>query len=206
MDEWITTSTILNGLRDFQNPAAWDRLCERFRIPIVAFARRLGLPHTDAEDVAQTTLLTFAQRLREHAYDRERGRLRAWLFGIAYHCARDLRRRRAADVAQAAPGQSTTFWADVADEDSATKTWDEEWERAMLERCLRSVRRELSEQSLRAFELVTQQGRSADDAARELGMSREAVYVAKHRVLKRLRELAQQYEDPFEEPPQPASA
>ncbi len=194
MQDWLTTSTILTGLRDFSHPTAWSRFTERFHRPIVQFARKLGLREADAEDAAQTALITFAERFRANAYDRERGRLRSWLFGIAYRCALDARKKRPADAAQ--PIDSAVMDA-LADEDSAGKLWEEEWEQAMLARCLETARRELSDQALRVFEGVVRQGRPAEEVAAELSMTRDAVYVAKHRVLKRLRELAQEYEEPF---------
>jgi RNA polymerase sigma-70 factor (ECF subfamily) len=82
----------------------------------------------------------------------------------------------------------------MPDEDTATQAWDGEWERVMLARCLGEIQHEVAGRTYRAFELVVLQGYGADDAAKELGMSRAAVYTAKHRVLKRVRELKQELE------------
>jgi DNA-binding CsgD family transcriptional regulator len=54
----------------------------------------------------------------------------------------------------------------------------------------------VSESTYNAFYRIVRQGRTPDEAAAELGMSRNAVYVAKHRVLKRLEALMQEYESP----------
>ena len=62
--EWITTSTILHDLRDYENREAWGRFSDRFRRPIVRFARNAGLAANDAEDVAQEVLTAFAQAHR----------------------------------------------------------------------------------------------------------------------------------------------
>ena len=57
---WLTTATVLQNLRDFDNREAWSSFADRFRQPVVSFARSMGLHQADAEDAAQETLLAFA--------------------------------------------------------------------------------------------------------------------------------------------------
>jgi DNA-directed RNA polymerase specialized sigma24 family protein len=82
--DWVTTSTILGGLRDFEDRASWERFVARFRAPIVRLALGHGLEAADADDVAQETLVAFADGFRAGRYDAQQGRLSSWLFGIAY--------------------------------------------------------------------------------------------------------------------------
>lgn len=194
--EWITTSTVLHDLRDFENRAAWERFAARFRRPIISFALKIGLSDTDAEDVAQETLLAFAQAYRNGQYDRTKGRLSHWLFGIAYRQA--LQERRAGgkrDKGAVQQGGETHFWTGIPEETAASGLWDVEWEQALLQQCLEQVRREVEPATFQAFELVVCQERSADDAAKTLGVPIKLVYNAKHRILKRVRELRAEYEE-----------
>ena len=193
--EWITTSTILGGLRNFEDRGAWERFVERFRVPIVRLARGQGLKLADAEDVAQESLLAFADGFRAGGYDVEKGRLSRWLFGIAYRQimrAREARDRRAAVVAH--DENSAGNPQEIADEAAVTRSWDVEWERAILEQCLAQVRREVQPRTFRAFELTAIEDRDAAQAAAELAIDVKAVYNAKHRLLKRIRELRQSME------------
>ena len=82
----------------------------------------------------------------------------------------------------------------IADEEQATRSWDAEWERAILEQCLAQARREVQPQTFRAFELTALQDRDAAQAAEELAIDVKAVYNAKHRLLQRIRELRQSME------------
>lgn len=188
--EWKTTSTILRGLRDFDDEEAWQRLVVRFRRPIISFARKAGLSPSDVEDVAQETLIAFAQGYRNGDYDPKRGRLSRWLFGIAYkHILRQRQRdgRRREKVAAGFHG--TTFWGAVEDEEAATGTWDQEWNRSLWQECVELVRPEFEQDTFRAFALVVRDECKPAEAARKLGVPIKFVYNAKHRVLKRLREL-----------------
>ena len=94
MGDWVTTSVLLSELRDFGNQAAWDRLADRFREPVVAFARKMGLTPSQAEDAAQETLLAFAEAFRDGKYDPAKGRLNRWLFGIAFRQVLNAKRAR----------------------------------------------------------------------------------------------------------------
>jgi RNA polymerase sigma-70 factor (ECF subfamily) len=191
--DWVTTSTIIDRLRTGNDQGAWSGFVERFRRPVIAFAHGLGLSETQAEDAAQETLMAFATQLRAGAYQRERGRLSSWLFGIAYRQAMAARRKGAVErarVMEAADGAG----GDVA-EGAASMVWDREWERRVLEECLQQARSEVEPKTFAAFELAVQTGISAEAAAEQLGLTAKQVYNAKHRILKRLRELREQYED-----------
>ncbi len=192
MEDWITTSTILARLRGEGDDDIWEHFCRRFHRPIVGFARSLGLNESDAADAAQETLVSFLSALRRGGYDPQKGRLNKWLFGIAYRKTLAARRKRPL----ATPNDTASdLLASIPDESVAEQAWDEEWERAVVETCLGRVRAEVNDKTYAAFELVVRQGVSADAAADRLGMSRAAIYTAKHRVLRRARELAATFDD-----------
>lgn len=193
--EWVTTTLLLERLRDPGAPV-WEQFVNRFRGPLVNFARQMGLTEDAAEDVAQNTMLTFVSRFQSGAYDREKGRLSSWLFGIAYMESLTARRKLNRQELQA-PRQNGdhSFWAAVPDESDARRTWDEQWQRHIVQECLTTVRMEVAPATYRAFELLVLKNKQAADVATELGVSRNAVFIAKHRVLKRMSELRKELED-----------
>jgi RNA polymerase sigma-70 factor (ECF subfamily) len=188
---WITTASVLANLRDYENRDAWSSFADRFRQPVVSFARTMGLAPMDAEDVAQETLLAFAQAFREERYDPAKGRLSRFLFGIAYR--QSLKFRRVAGH----PGPAgvniahggTEFWSEIPDEETASGIWDTEWEQQLLDRCMTQAKAEFEPETFRAFELSVRDERPPADVASMLGITIKSVYNAKHRVLKRIREL-----------------
>lgn len=193
--EWVTTTTILHQLRDERNDRAWERFVNRFRDPLVAFARRSGLSSADADDAAQETLVELARSLREGRYDRDKGRLSAWLFGIARRCVLRHRQREARSRERPFDDEASRTIDPPADEKSVKDLWNTEWERWAWTACLERARAEFEPATLRAFLLVVQGERAAESVAEELGVPVKAVYNAKHRVLKRLRELRDELEN-----------
>ena len=193
--EWITTSTILRNLRH-DDDGAWEQFVSRFQRPVSSFARGVGLSAADAEDVTQETLLAFVEGFRNGKYDPAKGRLSRWLFGIAHRQILSERRRGGRREATVPPQTGTgTFWGNVPDEHEASNAWDAEWEQSLMHECIERARREFEHHTFRAFELAVQGTASATEVAQELEVQVKTVYNAKHRVLKRIRELREQLEE-----------
>jgi len=64
-----------------------------------------------------------------------------------------------------------------------------EWRKTAMEEALDEIRREFDPATFQAFDLYARKDMPAREVARLLGVSRNAVYIAKTRVLARLREL-----------------
>lgn len=189
--EWMTTTTILHGLRDFSNAAAWERLVGRFRVPIAAFAREMGLDPTESEDLSQIVLAEFAKAYRQGRYQREHGRLSSWLFGIAYRQSLKVLRDRAHDPRA---GVETRIITGTPAGAEASRVWDGQWQRTVLDLCLARARSEVEPETFEAFDLTARRGLDAEQAAAQLGVPVKSIYNAKHRVLKRIRELSAEIE------------
>jgi RNA polymerase sigma factor (sigma-70 family) len=191
-----TTTAMLDDLLDPENEQVWQLFDERYRPILVGFARRLGLQPEDAADAAQETLRHFVRSYREGKYQRDRGRLRSWLVGIARNCIMDLRQQAAARPER--PG--LTAIDRLPDEQQLTTIWDDERDRAVLGQALDALRRETrtDERTIHAFEQVAIQQQRPAAVAAELGMSLNDVYLAKHRCLRRLRGLVDELTAAYE--------
>ena len=191
----ISTSTstfFLDCLQGGQSEQVWSEFCARYEPVLTAVARGAGLQEEDARDVVQESLLAFLEALRAGKYDRDRGRLRSWLKGMVSNKTRDaLRRLARREVQVVDSGDATAFLDRFPDERVLSDIFEQEWERGVLTECLRQVRDEVDPQTFQAFELYAMADQAVDDVARQLNISRNAVYLSKSRVLSRLRELQQ---------------
>lgn len=191
-----TTTKLLDALHDHANEPAWAQIDSRYRPVIAGLARRLGLGDTDAEEVAQQSLAEFVSAYRHGRYDRTKGRLSSWILGIAHHTTlRLLRTGRRAELAGSA------WLSEVVDEGALRTIWSDERDRAIFERAIGMVRDEsaFDDRTLLAFELVALRGVPATEAGVQCGMTVDQVYVAKSRVIRRLRGLADDLRVAFEE-------
>jgi len=196
--EWNTTSTVLEKLRDYDAKTAWELLDKHFQGALVQFGARMGLSPADAQDAAQETLIAFAQAYREGNYDKEKGRLKSWLFGIAKRQCLKVRQKvsRQRERGQADQGEEAPSLEQLpAEGDALASLWEEEWRRMVYGRALECVRGEVSPETFQMFQQVVFQGRTNDDVAESFDVDRAIVYDAKYRVTRRLAQLASEYED-----------
>lgn len=190
----VTSTTLLEGLRDPANQAVWLTFVGRYRPLIVRYGERLGLSAEDAEDVAQASLLAFCEAYRERRYERVRGRLREWLFGIVHNQVRNWQRRHARP--EAVPETKAEGLLDgLESREGQEQLWEAEWRDSVARACLDLVRSEVQASTFEAFERFALEGRPAEEVAAELGLTPNAVYTAKRRVLRRVRELRPLLED-----------
>lgn len=192
--EWVTTTQILYNLKFSNDPVAWKTFTDHFYPTIRVFAKNIGLPPSDAEDVAQETLFTFLKLFRGNHFQREKGHLSHWIFGVTRNVVKDYLKKRPREHPVLENSTQTSFWAAVPDENTLMQTWHAEWQHSLLDRCLSRVRSELDENTYQAFEMYALKQQPIEDICRELDMSRNAVYIAKSRVLTRIRELRNYYE------------
>jgi len=192
--QWETTTILLEQLSDTHDEA-WQRFTARFRTPMIRFARRCGLSEEQAEDATQDALVQFIEQYREGQYDRTRGRLGSWLFTLMYNSIRSHRRDDARSPAQAPRRiDRTTFFSAVPDEAAAQQVWEQDWEHHAFTVCMNQLRSEVSPSHFQVFELTTFRDVPAAEVAQQLGLSRDAVYQARYRILKRLEELRSQFQ------------
>lgn len=195
----VTSTHLLEGLRKPDNQTVWQQFDARYRPVIRGYARRAGLSEQDAEDAAQKTLLEFSESYRKGKYDRQKGRLRHWLFGIARNQIRNtIRRLPAREHHIAQDSRQTDFFARISDqqqEDQLEALEEKEWRAGVLRQCLVEVRQTFDTGTVQAFELFAGQDWPAKRVAEHLGMTENAVYLAKHKILKRIRELTPHMEE-----------
>jgi len=183
MDE--TSPSLLLRLRQAPSTADWDRFVELYTPILVAWAMRTGLRREDALDLAQEVMLTLLQKLPEFQYNPEM-RFRSWLKTVLMNKWRDRMRRL-----KTAPPTGDEGLSAVGSEENIEAFWERDHRQLLVRRALELMQADFKEATWRACWLTVAEGRTAAEAARELGISENAVYIAKHRVLERLRaELA----------------
>ncbi|HEY7307956.1 MAG TPA: sigma-70 family RNA polymerase sigma factor [Gemmataceae bacterium] len=171
---------------------AWKDLTDLYRPLILGWLNRQGVPARDLEDLSQEVLLSVVKQLPGFEHSGHRGAFRTWLRTIV--CRRTADYWRAIDADTPAQGGSgaTAALQQLADPASElNRQWDEEHDRYVVHCLLDRVEEEFEPITLQAFRRLALDGVSGAEAAQELGLSVAAVYVAKSRVLARMRQEAE---------------
>lgn len=184
--ETVTSTTLLEAIKHSGDDHAWSRFTERYRPMVVSFALRLGLRASDAEDVAQETLMAFFDSYREGRFDHQRGRLRSWLFSIARCNVVDVQRRNGREFTLLARAGAAGFLQEEIP-DPLERVWDQEWHGAVVNACLAEIARETTLQTVEIFRLYVLEKWPADRIAGQFKVSLETVYLVKNRLTKKFK-------------------
>ena len=187
-----TQPSLLERLRDGADVLAWDEFFGRYWRLIFTFARRRGCSDDTAEEIVQDVMLTVFRQQDVFCYDPERGRFRDWLGRVARNKVAEHRRRPAQRIR---PGACPTPPEPTDNHGTADDDWESAFEQSLLIILLDVVRREVNPQTYQAFELTALGQLSGREVARLTGLSRNAVYLARRSVMKRLATLAGGYRD-----------
>ncbi|MDZ4689448.1 MAG: sigma-70 family RNA polymerase sigma factor [Planctomycetaceae bacterium] len=187
-DSPLTRASLLVQLREGTNHAAWQEFLRVYGPLVYGFARKRGLQDADAADLMQDVMRSVSSAIGRLDYDRKQGTFRGWLFTItrnkifSFLSARRIRPQSSGDTA-------THRLLDAhPDGGDGSETWELEYQRRLAALAMERVKGEFQETTWKAFWLTAVDGRPAGEAARETGLSTGAVYVAKSRVLARLKE------------------
>jgi len=194
----LTSKSLLVKARDRSDQAAWRRLTELYDPLIERWVRPHVAQRADAEDLVQEVMTTLVRELPGFDHNERPGAFRAWLRSITVHRLHAYWEKRNARPATVGGPDLREALAQLADPTSAlSASWDEEHDRHVTKTLLKSIRLEFQPATWRAFERQVQDGQPASGVAHELGISVNAVLIAKSRVLKRLREKAAGLVDVF---------
>jgi RNA polymerase sigma-70 factor (ECF subfamily) len=187
-----TQPSLLVRIRDNQDREAWRQFVRVYGPVVYGYGRKRGLQDADAADLTQEVLRAVAAGVGRLEYDPQRGSFRGWLFTLAHHKLYDFLARRNGRRSEETGVQTRLEEQPAREDDQAL--WDREYERRLFARAAAEVRTHFQDTTWQAFWLTAVEGRGGKDVAAELGLTVASVYLAKSRVMARLRERIQELE------------
>ena len=163
----------------------WDRFVMLFSPVVYHWVKRSGLQDSDIADICQEVFSAAYLGLGAFHKDSQGGSFRGWLYRVTQSKVKDYYRRK--KKTEAAEGVAQEFDA-YYEEDSDAEPNPQQVTKILMERAIRMIQDDYDPKTWAAFQAVTVNGRLPADVAVEIGISVGSVYVAKSRILKRLRE------------------
>lgn len=191
-----TNTELLGDLIGPKNERAWSECYQRYAPLVIAFVKRMGFSDSAAADVLQETFIAVSQDFlgRDQPFDRSKGRFKSWLCGVARNKALDVLKKGKAkqhQVISAGPhgGLDLDMLPDLEDAEKAERRWEEDWRRNLVRIAMDQIAMEFGSATVQAANLLLIDSLPAARVAKLLGKSTGAIHLAKHRVLKRLRQI-----------------
>jgi RNA polymerase sigma factor (sigma-70 family) len=187
--EPTTRQSLVLRLKNREDQEAWTEFVEIYEPLIYRLAVGKGLQHADAEDLCQDVLRAVSSAIERWDPDPAKGSFRGWLFRIA----RNLVVNFLSGQARQARGSGRSSVLELLQERPAADPQAEaeyaaEFKRRTFQWAAERVKNEFTNTTWQAFWKTGVENRSIALVAGELGLSEGAVYIARSRVLARLRQ------------------
>lgn len=184
-----TRASLLLRLQQPDDERAWQEFVEIYQPLIERLAVRYGLQSADAQDISQEVLTRVAKAIPEWQHDPARGTFRGWLTRVTRNLTIEQFRLRARrPLTNPESGQLEQF------QRNADSIFQLEQQRELFGWAARKARDQFVPTTWQAFWLTAVEQQSPSEVAEQLGLSTGAVYIARSRVMARLRELIEQTE------------
>ena len=189
----VPSSTSINLLENAKvgDSRAWERIVRLYFPLVYGWCSRKGLGPEDCLDVAQEVFVAISLNMHRFEKTDAGGSFRGWLRTITENKVTDSLRRRRGRSDPVGGSQAKELLAKLPDVHGLEReevTAPEE-KLIVLRAAAEIVRNEFENRTWNAFWRVTAESGSVEAVADELGMTSNAVYLAKSRVLRRLREV-----------------
>lgn len=169
----------------------WDQLAAIYSPLLKVWLQKYDVQAADQEDLVQEVLLTVASQIHTFEHNGRQGAFRTWLKSILVNRLRHFWRSRRRQPEARSDSEMDRRLAELADSASeVSRIWDAEHDRHLIRQLLTLIEPHFSPKTWQAFVQQAIQGKRGDAVAADLGMSTNAVFIAKSRVFRRLRQEA----------------
>lgn len=184
-----TSHSLIDQLCHEADAAAWERLVALYSPLLRGWIDRYDVQAADADDLIQDVLMVLMRELPSFRHNQQPGAFRSWLKRIVINRLRNFWRARGRGGAVA--GGDVLRQLDELEDDRSQLSgiWHQEHDQHLTRRLLEMIEPRFTPTTRQAFRRLVLDGADADDVAAELGLSLNAVFTAKSRVLRELRAI-----------------
>jgi RNA polymerase sigma-70 factor, ECF subfamily len=184
-----TSLSLVERLRQSPENESWNQLADLYTPLIRAWLRRYDVQDSDADDLIQEVLLAVSKDLSEFEHAGQPGTFRGWLKAILINRLRKFWRARDRRPQARGDSEIDARLAQLGDPASEmSQVWNREHDQYVLRQLMALAEPHFEPTTWNAFRRVALDGAKPDVVAQEMGISRNAVVIAKCRVLSRLRQ------------------
>ena len=195
MDNWPETSeSLILRLNNQQDVAAWNEFLAIYRPVVLRMALRRGLQHADADDLAQRVFLSVARKVSDWESHNAETRFRNWLGRIARNAILNGLTRIKPDRATGA-GAHDGVLDQLPDQVDLSLSITIEARRQALLWAVSAIENDFSPSTWEMFRQTAIDGKPVKAVAEAVGRSTGAVYIARCRVMQRIKEKVQELSD-----------
>lgn len=190
MDE--TSLSLLHRLRQSSDSETWNRLVKLYAPLLKVWLQKYEVQSADADDLIQEVLMAVSKDVASFDHNGRPGAFRTWLRSILVNRLRNFWRARGRRPQARGDSDMEQRLAQLEDPASEmSQLWNRQHDQHVARQLLALWEPRIEPQTWKAFCRVAIDGERPDVVAAELGISLNAVFIAKSRVLSKLRQDAE---------------
>jgi RNA polymerase sigma-70 factor (ECF subfamily) len=183
-----TSISLILKVANEQDVTAWQRFCEIYQPLVYRIAISRGLQSADAHDLVQEVMARVARSISRWDPDANKGSFRGWISRIARNLIVDFFRRKnrlpvTSDHSDIRKFVETT---PAGTDDGAW--FDLEYEKQVFINAATQIKSKFNENTWQAFWLTSVENQAVESVAKQLSMTPGSIYVARSRVMAKLKE------------------
>jgi len=188
-----TRPSLLIRIKDAHDQQAWSEFYDIYQPLIVRLVTQRGLQDSDAREVAQEVLVSVSKAIGRWDSDPDRGSFRGWLSRIARNLVINFLIRQSRHP-RGTGNSDFARWLDEipAPDLGESRLFDLEQRRQLFLWASSEIQSEFRESTWQAFWQTSVEGREVPQVSKDLGLSAGTIYVARSRIMKRLREKVEE--------------
>ena len=175
-----TRRSLLSRIKNPDDALSWEEFDRLYRPLLLQYALARGLNRDESEEIAQQCMMAISSGIQKF---QRRVSFRGWLRRMIDNKVADQLRKHREGAAR-----TVDLDREQTREDSPVLVWERQWNRTHLLYCLSQVRGEIAPITYQAFEMYVLREMPVKDICEKLDMTANQVYVAKSRVMARLKE------------------
>lgn len=200
-----TRASLMVRLRDPQDQQAWAQFVAIYEPLLLRVMRQRGLQDADARDVTQQVVLAVTQAVERWRPDGQEASFRRWLFSIARKQSLRFVQRGSPLRGPARRGVGGTGMLELLDslpepEHRTVVAFDDEYRNEVFHAAARQVRSECLDSTWQAFWRTCVLREPVAQVAEDLDMTAGNIYVARSRIIARLRQVVEECEAEHDSP------
>lgn len=192
-DQPKTRVSLILRLRHPEDAAAWQEFVDIYQPLIFRLARARGLQEADAFDTTQEVLARIATAINRWDPDPERGSFRGWISRITRNLVIEFLRSKNRVPKTGDDSSIRQLLSQQPGRTAESDLFDLEYERQVFAWASERTQHHFKPQTWQAFWMTAVENRPVEDVAKNLKISSGAVYIARSRVMARLRKSVQQH-------------
>ena len=179
---WDTRETLLKRVIDPKDEISWNEFIVFYENYIYQLVRKMEFSHHDTEEIVQEVFVKVWKKLKDFCYEPSKGRFRGWLCITTRNTAIDFIRKskRFGNVRELCESDQEDIC--MPEMESIAES---EWRLYLSNQAWINIKDDYTDKTVKLFEMIS---KAVDTSviSKELGVSENTIYNAKHRLTKRM--------------------